>query len=72
MAEVNRFRVMIAERNPLVLAALGDMITGHDRFELVQGVQTGAAFLEVATAAQPDFGELGYISKVPGTAASRL
>ena len=55
MAEVNRFRVMIAERNPLVLAALGDMIKRDDRFELVQSVQAGAAFMAAATVAEPAF-----------------
>jgi DNA-binding NarL/FixJ family response regulator len=55
MAEVNRFRVMLAERNPLVLAALGDMIKRDDRFELVLSVQTGEAFMEAASAATPDF-----------------
>jgi DNA-binding NarL/FixJ family response regulator len=46
---------MIAERNPLVLAALGDMIKRDDRFELVLSVQTGKAFLEAASAATPAF-----------------
>ena len=36
MAQVNRFRILIAERNPLVVSALGDMIKQDDRFDLVQ------------------------------------
>lgn len=46
---------MIAERNPLVVTALGDMIKKDDRFELVQSVQTGEAFIKAATEAEPVF-----------------
>lgn len=47
------FRVLIAERNPLVVAALGDMIKNDARFELVGSMQSGEAFL--AAAAEPKF-----------------
>ncbi|WP_448956075.1 LuxR C-terminal-related transcriptional regulator [Labrys neptuniae] len=52
-AQESRFKVLIAERNPLVVAALGDMIRHDDRFDLVGSLQSGEAFL--AAAAQPDF-----------------
>lgn len=55
MAEVNRFRVMIAERNPLVVTALGDLIKRDDRFEFVQSVQTGEAFIKAAIEPEPAF-----------------
>ncbi|TGV15115.1 response regulator transcription factor [Mesorhizobium sp. M8A.F.Ca.ET.173.01.1.1] len=48
MAEVNRFKVMIADRNPLVLSALCDMIKKDQRFELAQCVQSGEAFIKAA------------------------
>ncbi|PTM93561.1 LuxR C-terminal-related transcriptional regulator [Mycoplana dimorpha] len=54
-ASERRFRVLIAERNPLVTAALGDMINDEGRFELVGSVQTGEAFLRAAAAAEPNF-----------------
>ncbi|BBD36095.1 LuxR family transcriptional regulator [Aminobacter sp. Y103A] len=51
----NSFRVLIAERNPLVIAALGDMLSRDSRFELAESVQTGRAFLEAASTAAPQF-----------------
>ncbi|TGP83877.1 DNA-binding response regulator, partial [Mesorhizobium sp. M8A.F.Ca.ET.218.01.1.1] len=39
MPEKSRFRILIGERNPLVVAALGDMISRDDRFDLVGSVQ---------------------------------
>lgn len=55
VAAENRFKVLIAERNPLVVAALADMIARDRRFELVERIQTGKAFLEAASVPQPSF-----------------
>ncbi len=55
MAGVSKFRILIGERNPLVVAALGDMIKRDSRFELVGNVANGEAFLEAASAAEPAF-----------------
>lgn len=40
-----KFRVLVAERNPLVVSALADMITRDGRFDLAGTVQTGEDFL---------------------------
>ncbi len=50
-----RFRVLVAERNPLVITALGDMIKEDTRFDLVGSIHTGEAFLRAAAAVEPDF-----------------
>ena len=55
VAMENRFRVLIAERNPLVVAALADMISRDSRFELVESLQTGKAFLQAAARAETGF-----------------
>jgi DNA-binding NarL/FixJ family response regulator len=55
MPEKSRFRILIGERNPLVVAALGDMISRDNRFDLVGSVQTGEAFLRAASATSPQF-----------------
>ncbi|WP_413776877.1 LuxR C-terminal-related transcriptional regulator [Mesorhizobium sp. AR07] len=55
MAEARRLSVVIAERNPLVVTALGDMIKRDCHFELVQSVRSGAAFIEAASADKPAF-----------------
>lgn len=55
VAKEQKFRVLVAERNPLVIAALGDMIARDSRFELVDTVQTGRAFLQAAAVAAPSF-----------------
>ncbi|TIO52227.1 MAG: response regulator transcription factor [Mesorhizobium sp.] len=55
MPEKSRFRIFIGERNPLVVAALGDMISRDDRFDLVGSVQAGEAFLRAASASTPQF-----------------
>ena len=55
MPEKSRFRILIGERNPLVVAALGDMISRDDRFDLVGSVQAGEAFLRAASASTPQF-----------------
>lgn len=54
-APERRFRVLVAERNPLVIAALGDMIKADTRFDLVGSMQAGETFLQAAAAAEPDF-----------------
>jgi DNA-binding NarL/FixJ family response regulator len=51
----SKFRVLIAERNPLVVAALGDMINRDSRFELVGSVQNGEAFLDAVAVGDPAF-----------------
>ncbi|MCA1493074.1 response regulator transcription factor [Ensifer sp. NBAIM29] len=51
----NKFRVLVAERNPLVIAALGDMIRNDSRFDLVGSIQTGETFLRAAAASEPGF-----------------
>lgn len=55
MVEVNRFKIMIADRNPLVLSALADMINRDERFELASNVQTGEAFIKAAAEPSPVF-----------------
>jgi DNA-binding NarL/FixJ family response regulator len=51
----SKFRVLIAERNPLVVAALRDMIARDTRFEVAGSVQTGEAVVEAAAAGHPGF-----------------
>lgn len=51
----SRFRVLVAERNPLVIAALSDMMKDDSRFHLVGSLQSGEAVLRAATAAEPAF-----------------
>ena len=55
MPEKSRFKILIGERNPLVVAALGDMISRDSRFDLVGSVQTGEAFLRATSATTPQF-----------------
>jgi DNA-binding NarL/FixJ family response regulator len=55
MAEKGKFRIFIAERNPLVVAALADMIARDGRFDLIGSAYTGEAFLQAASAANPEF-----------------
>ncbi|WP_296744893.1 response regulator transcription factor [Mesorhizobium sp.] len=55
MPEKSRFRILIGERNPLVVAALGDMISRDNRFDLVDSVQSGEAFLRAVSASTPQF-----------------
>ena len=59
-APEGRFRVLIAERNPLVVAALGDMIKNDARFELVASVQSGEAFLAAVAEPKFDLAVLGW------------
>ncbi|RVC60392.1 response regulator transcription factor, partial [Mesorhizobium sp. M4B.F.Ca.ET.088.02.2.1] len=51
--EERRVRVIVAERNPLVISALREMLECDGRFELLATVQSGKQFLEFA--AEPDF-----------------
>lgn len=55
MQRDNKLRVLIAERNPLVISALRDLIGRDERFSFAEGVQTGEAFVRVVAAAQPVF-----------------
>jgi DNA-binding NarL/FixJ family response regulator len=49
------FRVLIAERNPLVVTALGDLLARDARFEPTGNVSTGAGFLEAVAGGVPGF-----------------
>jgi DNA-binding NarL/FixJ family response regulator len=49
------FRVLVAERNPLVVAGLVDMISRDARFKLVASLQSGKDFLEAAVKQDPAF-----------------
>lgn len=55
MAGDGKFRILVAERNPLVVAALADMIRRDGRFDLVASMQTGEAFLDAATRGELQF-----------------
>ncbi|KQZ27457.1 LuxR family transcriptional regulator [Mesorhizobium sp. Root552] len=48
-------RLLIVERNPLVVAALKDMIEQDHRFELTNVAEGGEALLAVLGTEQPDF-----------------
>ncbi len=52
MTGTTRLKVLIAERNPLVVAAVRDMLGRDRRFDFTGSVQTGAALVEAA-AQQP-------------------
>ncbi|MBA8907968.1 LuxR C-terminal-related transcriptional regulator [Aminobacter ciceronei] len=49
MVEETVVRVLIAERNPLVLSALREMIERDPRFALAECVQAGSALLQAAS-----------------------
>ncbi|WP_136621138.1 MULTISPECIES: response regulator transcription factor [Mesorhizobium] len=51
----NKIRVLIAERNPLVIAAFLDMIARDARFDVAQSVRSGEAFIEAASVADSTF-----------------
>ncbi|RRH87870.1 DNA-binding response regulator [Mesorhizobium tamadayense] len=55
MSANGTFKVLVGERNPLVVAALGGMIHRDSRFEMVGSVQTGEAFLDSVAQGQPVF-----------------
>ncbi|OCX21541.1 LuxR family transcriptional regulator [Mesorhizobium hungaricum] len=48
-------KVLVADRNPLVVAALADMIHRDSRFELVGTLQNGEAFVDSVAQGEPAF-----------------
>ncbi|RUW90413.1 MULTISPECIES: response regulator transcription factor [unclassified Mesorhizobium] len=58
--EERRVRVVVAERNPLVISALREMLECDGRFELLASVQSGRHFLELATAQEFDVAVIGW------------
>lgn len=55
MAQQKKLNVLIAERNPLVISALRDMISRDERFDFAEGVQSGEAFIRAVEEARPAF-----------------
>jgi DNA-binding NarL/FixJ family response regulator len=55
MTQTSRWKVLIAERNPLVIAAVRDMIDRDERFDFAGSVQSGEALLEAAARQPPEF-----------------
>jgi DNA-binding NarL/FixJ family response regulator len=55
-----RIRVVVAEGNPLVISALREMLECDGRFELLDAVQSGRQFLELAAAAKFDDAVVGW------------
>jgi DNA-binding NarL/FixJ family response regulator len=55
-----RIRVVVAEGNPLVISALREMLECDGRFELLDAVQSGRQFLELAAAAKFDVAVVGW------------
>ena len=55
-----RVRVLVAERNPLVLSALREMLQCDGRFEFLGSVRSGKHFLELATTSQFDVAIIGW------------
>jgi len=49
------FKVLVVERNPLVVAALGDLISRDARFDMIGTLPSGGAFLDALAAGQPAF-----------------
>ncbi|MER8462442.1 response regulator transcription factor [Mesorhizobium sp. M1396] len=58
--EARRVRVVVAERNPLVISALREMLDCDGRFELVASVQSGRHFLDLAAEAEFDVAVIGW------------
>ena len=52
MTQTSRLNVLIAERNPLVIAAVRDLVGRDERFNFAGSMQSGEAFIEAA-AKQP-------------------
>ncbi|WP_413993577.1 LuxR C-terminal-related transcriptional regulator [Labrys okinawensis] len=52
MPEQRTLRVMIAERNPLVISALRDLIDRDERFVLIDGTQTGEGLIKALSGKQ--------------------
>jgi DNA-binding NarL/FixJ family response regulator len=55
MTRTSRLNVLIAERNPLVIAAVRDMIDRDERFGFAGSVQSGEDFLKAASRQPPEF-----------------
>jgi DNA-binding NarL/FixJ family response regulator len=55
-----RVRVVVAERNPLVVSALREMLECDGRFEFLEAVQSGKQFLELAARARFDVAVIGW------------
>jgi len=70
MDKTSQVRVLVAERNPLIVAALREMIGRDARFVLADCVQTGAAFLSGAEAGQFDVGLIGW--KLPDMGGAQI
>ncbi|MGF7009321.1 LuxR C-terminal-related transcriptional regulator [Aminobacter sp. BE322] len=46
MAQDKKLKVLIAERNPLVISALRDLLDRDERFAFAEGMQAGDAFVQ--------------------------
>ena len=55
-----RVRVVVAERNPLVVSALREMLECDGRFDLLGAVHSGAQFLDLAATAKFDVAIIGW------------
>ncbi|MEP6563691.1 MAG: response regulator transcription factor [Mesorhizobium sp.] len=55
-----RVRVVVAERNPLVVSALREMLECDGRFAFFGSVQSGRHFLELAMAGEFDVAVIGW------------
>jgi len=55
-----RVRVVVAERNPLVVSALREMLECDGRFDLLGAVHSGAQFLELAVTTTFDVAVIGW------------
>jgi DNA-binding NarL/FixJ family response regulator len=55
-----RVRVVVAERNPLVISALREMLECDGRFELLGTVQSGKQLLELAVKTKFDVAVIGW------------
>jgi DNA-binding NarL/FixJ family response regulator len=58
--EARRVRVVVAERNPLVISALRDMLECDGRFDLRACVQSGRHFLDLAEEGEFDVAVIGW------------
>lgn len=55
MAQQKKLNVLIAERNPLVISALRDMLGRDGRFTVADGVQGGEALIRAVADRRPEF-----------------
>ena len=55
-----RVRVIVAERNPLVVSALREMLECDGRFEFLGSMQSGKQLLDLAAAPQFDVAVIGW------------